>query len=300
MLLSIDANRKQRKIALSEPMRNWDVVAIVGVGLIGGSIGLALRQRGLAREIVGIGRRTSSLQAARRAGAVTRTTTNLAQGVSHAELTIVCTPVDQVAQHVMDVAAACPSAGVITDAGSIKQPIVRRVAEGLGPRSRFVGSHPLAGGEQRGPLAAIAELFENRTVVTTPTRQTPADVIESVEHFWSALGAKVVRLAADRHDVIVAATSHVPHLVAAALADATKKSHLPFCSTGWEDTTRVAAGDPELWMQILRGNSAAVLEALGAVESSLASLREAIRRDDARALKKVLARAKQRRDALGN
>ncbi len=281
-------------------MKRWDVVAIVGVGLIGGSIGLALRTRRLARQVVGIGRRSASLRVARQVGAVTQTTVDIRRGVAQADLVVVCTPVDWIAEHVTIAAEACRPEAVITDAGSIKGHIVSTVAERLGPRARFVGSHPLAGGEQSGARQASASLFEGRVVVTTPTRQTPGDVVETVEAFWGALGAEVLRLSPTAHDRVVASTSHVPHLVAAALADAIRSDQMPYCGTGWRDTTRIAAGDPELWTQILLGNAEAVLKGLEPFERSLAALREALTRGDRAALKKQLTRAKRKRDALGN
>ena len=281
-------------------MKRWDAVAIVGVGLIGGSIGLALRRRRLATEVIGIGRRAASLRAARRVGAVTRTTLDLRKGVSRADLVVVCTPVDCIVRHVSAVAQACRGETLITDAGSIKAAVVDGVQREVGRHGRFVGSHPLAGSEQGGPDAASAELFDGRVVVVTPTRRTPAEDLQAVDDFWTALGGQVLHMPATTHDRIVAATSHGPHVVAAALADSTRADQLPLCASGWRDATRIAAGDPELWTQILLGNSDQTLKALESVERSLKTLRHAIQHGDATALKRILARAKRKRDALGS
>jgi len=281
-------------------MSKWDTVAIVGVGLIGGSIGLALRRRGLARHVVGIGRSSASLKVAEERGAVTAATTNLAQGVADAQLTVVCTPVAEIVGHVRQVAAACPERALVTDAGSIKALIVNQLDGALPRGVRFVGSHPLAGSDRNGPGEARETLFEGRTVVITPTVKTAAADCQSLVEFWSSLGAQVVIDTAERHDHILAATSHLPHLVAAALAAATPTEQLPLTATGWADATRIAAGDPELWQQILLGNRQQVLAALARFESLLARMREAIAAESAPALKECLIEGKRHRDALGN
>lgn len=288
-------------------MKRWDTVAIVGVGLIGGSIGLDLLRRRLARRVVGIGRRQGTLRTAKRIGAVSSTTLDLQKGVAEAELVVVCTPVGRIAADVRAAAAACPPGALITDAGSTKEAIVAEL-DGLAARRagrlddsvRFVGSHPLAGSEKNGPAAAVAGLFVDRTVIVTPAKATPAAAVSRVEEFWQALGARVVRMTAARHDAVVAAVSHVPHLVSSALAAATPEKLLPLAAGGWTDTTRIAAGDPELWTQIFRANRGRVLTVLARYEKVLASMRRALERGDGAALQRWLARAKRLRDALGS
>lgn len=277
----------------------WKTVAIIGVGLIGGSIGLALRRRGLAKTVIGIGRRASSLKIARRVGAVTHTTTSVARGVSAAELIVVSTPVDRIVGLVQQAAAACPPGALITDAGSVKARIVSELEETL-DGVRFVGSHPLAGSEKNGPAEANAKLFEGRVVVVTPSRKTPAKDHRAVGAFWSSLGAKVVRLSPGEHDRAIAATSHLPHLVAAATAASTPSKDLPLCATGWVDSTRIAAGDPELWTQILLSNREHVLHTLESFDGVLDDFHAALARGDAKCLRQLLTQAKRRRDAVGD
>jgi len=281
-------------------MEKWDTVAIVGVGLIGGSIGLALRERGLARQVVGIGRRTASLRVARQIGAVSRTTLDLGRGVARAELVIVCTPVGQIAADVRAAANACRIGALLTDVGSTKAEIVAALEGELPRQTRFVGSHPLAGGEKSGPAAATADLLVGRTVIVTPSAATHDDGIADVAALWSSLGANVVRMPPVEHDRILAGTSHLPHLTASALAAATPEHDLPLVASGWLDTTRVAAGDPELWRQIFATNRAHLLTALGRYEQVLATLRRALERGDEAKLVEVLAEAKRRRDAIAN
>jgi len=281
-------------------MKPYNTVAIVGVGLIGGSIGLALRKRKLARHVVGIGRRASSLMAASRCGAVTRTTRNLAQGVAEAQLVVVCTPVDSVASAVLAAANAVPRGTLITDAGSTKLSIVEAVAGRLPQGARFVGSHPLAGGEQSGPVAARDDLFEGRQVILTPMEEGKPSDARAVSAFWRALGARVVMMSPEEHDRIVAVTSHLPHLVAAALAAATPRDLLKLTAAGWHDTTRVASGDVGLWVEILRNNRGHVLKALAEFEKLMDSWTQALSSGDDQRLAKLLTEGKRNRDAVGN
>lgn len=281
-------------------MQKWNTVAIVGVGLIGGSIGLALRSRKLAHEVVGIGRRPASLRVAKRVGAVDATTTNLSKGVSQADLVVICTPVEQIVGYVQDVAAACPEGALITDAGSTKAEIVAGLNGSLKRGVRFIGSHPLAGSEKTGPAAATAELFEKRVVVLTPAPTSSRDDVRMLSRFWTSLGARVVEMSPEEHDLALAATSHLPHLVSSALAAATPVKFLPLTATGWADTTRVAAGDAELWTQIFTANRGHVLASLEQFEQVLQSLRTAIERGDRRRLSKILTEGKQNRDAVGS
>jgi len=281
-------------------MKQHDTVAIVGVGLIGGSIGMALRERGLARHVVGIGRRMTSLRTARQMGAVTRTTLDLARGVARAELVIVCTPVGRIAGDVRTAAQACKAGALLTDVGSTKAEIVAALEGELPRHTRFVGSHPVAGGEKSGPAAATADLLVGRTVIVTPSAVTRDDDYEAIAALWSSLGAGVVRMSPADHDRILAATSHLPHMAASALAAATPEGDLPLVASGWLDTTRVAAGDAELWQQILSSNRAHVLKALARYEGVLASLRRALERGDNAKLVEILAEAKRRRDKPAN
>jgi prephenate dehydrogenase len=284
----------------------YDSIAIIGVGLIGGSIGLAVRERKLAREVIGIGRRESSLNGARLIGAIDRGTTDLSEGVAAAELIIVCTPVDTIVENVALAAAACRPNSLITDAGSTKETIVTTIDAALSARragSPFVGSHPLAGDHRGGAEHARPDLFEGRTVVVTPTSATrPAAVVE-ITGFWQSLGARVTTMSSAEHDKALASTSHLPHLVAAALAAATPEKLLPLAASGWRDTTRVAAGDTNLWQPIFAANREHVLDALDRFLEKTSALREALEKADDRQLHRILEQAKstkRARDALGD
>lgn len=278
--------------------RKWNTVTIVGVGLIGGSIGLALRQRNLAQRIVGVGRRATSLRRAKQRGCVDTTTTSIARGVAESEVVIVCTPVGQIVEHVLEAADHCPAGALITDAGSTKAAIVAAVDNQTHRRVSFVGSHPLAGSEKAGAQFARDDLLDKRLVVLTPTRKTEDRVVNSIEGFWKALGAKVERMTPAAHDEAVAAVSHLPHAVASALAASTPKKYLPLVAGGWQDTTRIAAGDVELWRQIFQDNQRSLLKSLDRFEQTLANLRHAVHAGDQHQLLKILQAGKDTRDAI--
>ncbi len=287
-------------------MAEYDTVAIVGVGLIGGSIGLAMRERKLARHIIGIGRRQNSLDTARKVGAIDQGVTNLAAGVAEAQLLIVATPVDTIAERVVQAAAAAPPGCLITDAGSTKESIVTTVDAALASRRggpRFVGSHPLAGDHRTGSQHARADLFDGRMVVITPTEATRPAAVTEASGFWQSLGANVTTMTPARHDAALAITSHLPHLVAIALTSATPTEYLPLTASGWRDTTRIAAADAKIWQPIFAANRECVLDALELMSQSLGRLRESLEHGDNETLIATLeAAAKKRRDrdALGD
>jgi prephenate dehydrogenase len=281
-------------------VKRFETVAIVGVGLIGGSVGLALRQRGLAKRVVGIGRRQTTLRTARRVGAVTNTTIDLEKGVVDADLVVVCSPVGRIVDHVRSAVQHCPPETLLTDCGSTKQSIVEALDGPLPRGCRFLGGHPLAGSEKSGPSYASADLFEGRVTILTPTPTTQATDFDFVERCWSDLGAVVVQMPADEHDRALALTSHLPHAVAVALAGTLRESYFRLSGAGFQSASRLAAGSPELWKQIFALNRDHVLSALSLFEGQLAALRTAIEKGDEAALENLLKKAKKTRDALGN
>ena len=240
---------------------------------------------------------------AKATGAIDETSLELEHGVAAAELIVLCTPVGRIVEDAMRAAELCPQNALITDGGSTKEAIVKALDGKLPGKfgsARFVGSHPLAGSEKNGPQNARADLYEGRIVLVTPGKKTtPADA-DAVSDFWSALGATVWRMSPAEHDRTLAATSHAPHLIAAALAAATTDQDRPLCGTGWRDTTRIAAGDVEVWTQIFLANQANTLKSLARFEKTLSALRAALERGDETRLAKLLTEAKRSRDALGS
>jgi cyclohexadieny/prephenate dehydrogenase len=277
-----------------------DTLTIVGVGLIGGSIGLAARRRGVAGRIIGVGRQQGSLDQALKVGAIDEGSLDLAAAVRHAQLVVFCSPVDAIADQVLAAAPHCPLGTLLTDAGSTKAAIVARLDGRLPDDVAFVGSHPLAGSEKRGPEHADADLFEGRVTVVTPGPHTDPAAVERTAAFWRALGARVRLMPPEEHDRALALTSHLPHLVAAALAGTLPDSLHELAATGFRDTTRVAAGDPALWTAIFAQNRGAVLQALQRLGDRVGEFRAALEAEDWTALTTLLTQAKKVRDALGN
>lgn len=279
-----------------------DRLVVVGVGLIGGSIALAARL-GVAKDVIGVVRSEASRRRAIDSGAVEAATLDLGEAVASADLVVVCTPVADIATTIADAARACPQSALLTDAGSTKQAIVESVEAQLAGLKRspaFVGSHPLAGDHRAGPESARAELLEGRTVVVTPSDATPSEITERAAAFWQALGAEVTLMSPAAHDAALARTSHLPHLLAAALAGATPADVLPLAAGGWRDTTRVAAGSPALWRDILLANRRHVLQSLADATDQLAAFREALATGDAAAIEQLLEQGRERRDAVGD
>jgi cyclohexadieny/prephenate dehydrogenase len=277
-----------------------DTLTIVGVGLIGGSIGLAARRRGLAERVLGAGRHASRLDTARRLGVIDEGTLDLADAVHRAEVAVFCTPVDRIAEQVLAAAPGCRPGALLTDGGSTKAAIVNAIEGRLPADVAFVGSHPLAGSEKRGPEHARADLFEGRLTVVTRTERTNPVALERTCVFWQALGAHVKIMGPQEHDQALALTSHLPHLLASALAGILPPQLHELTATGFRDGTRVAAGDPNLWTAIFLQNRAAVLDALERVKGRLGEFEQALRAEDRAGLDSLLAQAKKVRDALGN
>jgi prephenate dehydrogenase len=273
------------------PTPKFRRIAIVGVGLLGGSLGLAILRRQLAAEVVGIGRNPARLAAAKRVKAITAGTTVLKKGLAGSDLAIVCTPVESIADTVRRIADVAEQPILITDVGSTKQAITTELdrlqqSEAWPNRARFVGSHPIAGNEKSGVEHGSADLFAGKAVVITPSATTkPADV-SAIKRFWIALDARVTILSPEEHD-----------LAMAAIAASTPERYLALSGAGWQDTTRIAAGDPALWQQILLSNRQNLLVNLASFEQGLAAFASALRSNDPTALKRLLADGKKIRDA---
>jgi prephenate dehydrogenase len=280
---------------------HWQSVAIVGVGLIGGSIGKAIKARRLADRVVGVGRSAASIADARRSGAVTEAGTDLAAAVATADLVVVAAGVAAIPDLLDEIDAAVEPGTLIIDAGSTKTRIVsawerRRRSR----RGRFVGGHPLAGSHRRGPDAADGNLFAGRIAIVTPATRTPPGDVADAGGFWAALGATVFVMSPKEHDRILAVTSHAPHMIAAAVAAATPPALRRFTAGGWRDATRIAAGDPELWADIILDNPGNVADGLRRVAGETEKMLAAIEAGDRRRLVAVLRRGKEARDAVGS
>ncbi len=272
-----------------------DRIAIVGVGLIGGSIAAAIKSRKLAREVVGVGRSRERLEAARDAGLIDAPLTRL-DALRECSLVVVCTPVDRIVDDVMRVAGQLPAGTLVTDAGSVKESICAELEGDTGLPVQFVGSHPLAGSEQGGWEHADANLFAGRTCVVTPVPTTAEAATIAVERFWRSLGMRTVRMSPAEHDRKLALTSHLPHVAAAALASLLSADELALAATGFRDTTRVASGDPRLWAPILQQNSEAVGAGIDRLIDRLQALKQAAASADQTDLIRLLDEGKSSRE----
>jgi prephenate dehydrogenase len=278
----------------------FGTLAIVGVGLIGGSLGWAVRRRRLAKRVVGFGGPTAALHWAQDRGILDAYTADLASLVQDADAVVVCTPVQHIAECLREAAQHCPAQCLLTDVGSVKSAIVQAVEAALPPERLFVGGHPLAGSEKSGCEHADADMFQGRLVVLTPTPQTRPEALEGVRALWQGVGAQTLCMSPAEHDAAVACTSHVPHVAAAALA-ASLPSHLvPLAASGFRDTTRIAAGDPHLWTEILLHNREAILAALKVLAGNLEQFVTALAAGNRTQLLQLFEQAKRIRDALGS
>jgi cyclohexadieny/prephenate dehydrogenase len=271
-----------------------ETLAIVGVGLIGASVGAAAKSYGVARRVIGVDTNKDHLRIARENHAID----DCADSLESADFIAVCVPVDRIASCIVDAARGANPNVVITDAGSTKGGIVSAVKRHA--VNRFVGSHPMAGSEKKGPAYARNDLFLDRPVILTPDESTDPQALTIVETFWRHLGGRVLTMSPAEHDQAVAAVSHLPHAVAAALAGQTDPKLIPLSAGGFRDTTRVAAAGPGIWMPIFRENREAVLLALDHFSDHLARFRELLVADDGPGLSAWLADAKRVRDVLGS
>jgi len=281
---------------------HFQKITIVGVGLLGGSIGLAVRQRRLADETAGYVRREASLKDCERAGALDYATTDLLAAVSGADLVILCTPLAQMPALARQLLPALKRGAIVTDVGSVKADVVRELETILKQAgAHFIGSHPMAGGEKMGVLAARADLYVNALCVVTPSKKSNAAAVRKLEHFWRALGARTLRLEAAQHDLLVSRTSHLPHVAAAALAGLVldpkhPKSQIGLCATGFRDTTRIASGSPEMWRDIALANRKNLAQSVAGLIAELKRFQAALKTGEAGAVEEFFATAKQRRD----
>jgi prephenate dehydrogenase len=277
-------------------------ITIVGVGLLGGSVGLAVKRRKLAREVAGFVRRAASLKDCEKAGAVDFATTDLPAAVWNADLVILCTPLSQMRPLVEQMLPALKRGVIVTDVGSAKAGVVRELESLIaGSGGHFIGSHPIAGSEKAGVNAARADLFENAVCVVTPTKKSNTAAVRKVEQFWKAVGLRVLRLTPELHDALVGRSSHLPHLVAAALAGhvlnpAHPKLQALLCASGFRDATRVASGSPEMWRDIVLANRKNLRIALDDFVRELQCLQTILRRRQGRKIREFLETAKRRRD----
>lgn len=285
---------------MAEEHACFENVAIVGPGLIGASMGMALLDRRTAGHVTGIGRRQSSLDKALQVGAISSATLDIEEGVSEADLIVLATPVGSFAALAPRIAAAAPQGAIISDVASSKAGVIETISGALSDRAdlAYVPTHPMAGGEQSGPLAASLDLFEDSICIITRAGTAGDEQVSIVSRMWEGLDARVVTMSPAEHDRTVARISHVPHLAASALVAFLQESDMGVCGKGLVDTTRVASGSPDMWVDICTSNADEIARALSEFTAALEQMQGQIERGEFDDLRITLALAKKQRDRL--
>jgi len=288
---------------MSEAM--FQKIALVGIGLIGSSIAHAARRGGLAKTIVGSARTAATVETAKRLGIIDEGYASASEAVQGADLVILCVPVGMCGPIAKEIAGSLAPGAILSDVGSVKGAICRDVAPHVPAGVHFVAAHPVAGTEQSGPESGFAELFDNRWCILTPLPDADAAAVEKLTRFWQALGSNVEIMTPDHHDMVLAITSHLPHLIAynivntaAHLERVTDKEVIKFSAGGFRDFTRIAASDPTMWRDVFLNNKEAVLEMLGRFTEDLTALQRAIRFADGDALFDTFAEAREIRRGI--
>ena len=283
------------------PMQ-FNQVTLVGVGLLGGSLGLALQKHALAKRVVAYVRRSASVAECANYKVAHHATTDLAEAVRGADLVVLGTPIAQMRPLAEAMLPGLRPGTLVTDVGSVKGSLVAELEPLFSKASiPFLGSHPMAGGERMGMGAARADLFQNSMCVITPTRNTATETYRVVESLWKGVGGVPLRLSPESHDDLVSRSSHLPHVVAAELANyvlspAHPKEQGKLCAGGFRDTTRIASGSPEMWRDICLANQKNLSRVLGVFIESLEEFRHTLDSGDAEAIEECFQKAKERRD----
>lgn len=280
----------------------WNKITLVGVGLLGGSLGLAIIRRRLACRVEGYVRRAVSVGECKKFRAVDGATLDLLSAVEGADLVILCTPLAQMRPLLKHMLPALKRGAIITDVGSVKGSVVKEL-ETLVTKAggHFIGSHPMAGGEKTGVSAARADLFENAICVVTPTKRSNRAALRKVEQFWKSVGSRLLTLTPEAHDELVSRSSHLTHLIATTLANyvlnpSHSKHQATLCANGFRDTTRIASGSPEMWRDIALANRKSLRVALDDFVRELQRVQTVLRRGKSAEISIMFQTAKARRD----
>ena len=273
-------------------------ITIIGVGLIGGSIGLAVKKRKLTARVVGVTAHKESLKKALRRKAIDFGTLDLRKSVLNSDMVILATPVDKVVSTLKTISPRLKKNCIVIDVASVKENIVGKAEKAIGSKASFVGTHPMAGSEQRGVEKAGMDLFKGAPCILIRTKNTDAKAFKAVRDFWKALGSKIHVLSAKEHDEKISNISHLPHIAASCLSLSAALSSLQFAATGFRDATRIASSDPDLWTSILMSNRSNVAKDIKNYIKQLEKIRRVIASGKEGALRRALVDAKKKRDRL--
>jgi len=281
-----------------------DKLAVVGVGLIGGSLALALKEAGAVGHVVGVGRGFANLETALKLGVVDSITQDLAEGVADADVVFLATPVQSLGTVAEQSMPHLKPGAILTDGGSVKQAVIDAIEPHLRDDVHFVPGHPIAGTENSGAEAAFATLYNDRRCILTPTKRTSKEALECIRRMWQLVGSQVVMMEVDKHDRVLAAISHLPHMVAYALVNAVgaydryDENILEYSAGGFRDFTRIASSDPTMWRDIALTNRDALVEMMGQFEKFFAELKEDVASGSDERLFEFFRRSKQSRDEI--
>lgn len=279
-------------------------LTIIGVGLIGGSLAMVLRKKGMVGEIIGVGRGVSNLELAVKLDVIDKFTTDAASGVMDADLVVVATPVASIDEVLKKIAPHLKEGAILTDVGSVKGAIVKAAEKLLPSGVHFVGGHPIAGTEESGVGAAFPTLFENHKCILTPTAKTNREALEKIKKAWEAAGSEVILMDDSKHDKILAAVSHLPHVIAYSLVNTVddvkdfEESILKYSAGGFRDFTRIASSSPEMWRDICVLNKEATLDMITRFEKTLSRLKNHIEKSDGHEIFKEFDKSKRARDSI--
>ena len=286
-----------------EPL--FERVALIGLGLVGSSLARAMQRGRLARHISGYAKSAETRRIAREIGLADRVADSAAEAVADADLVILCVPVGACGSVAEEIGPKLKTGAVLTDVGSVKEAVIGEVSPHVPKDVHFIPGHPIAGTEQSGPLSGFAELFDGRWCILTPPQGSNEAAVHKLKDFWRGCGSNVETMDAHHHDLVLAITSHLPHLIAynivstaADLEEVTKSEVIKYSAGGFRDFTRIAASDPVMWRDVFLNNKDAVLEMLGRFSEDLSALQRAIRWSDGDTLMTLFTRAREIRRGI--
>ena len=276
-------------------------LVIVGVGSIGASLGLALRREGFVKKVTGVGRGLENLKVAQQRGAIDEYSTDAASAVANADMVFLAVPMGTMRATLQSIKDSLPANAIVTDGGSTKGSVIKDFAEVFGSTEQFVPGHPIAGTEKSGAAAAIHDLYKNRRVLLTPDAETNAGALKLVREMWQVTGAKVEEMSAEHHDTVLAATSHLPHMLAFGLVDSLAKMEdvdeiFKYAAGGFRDFTRIASSDPTMWRDICVNNRDALMSSMERYLDDMKEIYAAVDKGDADKLQEIFSTAKSTRD----
>ena len=283
----------------------FEQVSIIGMGLIGSSLALSIKKNRLAGKTVGFAKSLNTRKKAKKLNLVDTVSDSLSKSVQESDLVLICTPLSTYSKIVKSIKSHVKKGAIISDVGSVKEKSIKQLKSLLDKEIEFIPAHPIAGTEKSGPESGFAELFVDRWCIITPIAGNSKKNINKIKSFWTSLGSRIEIMSPERHDKVMAITSHLPHLIAynivstaADLEDVTKSDIIKYSASGFRDFTRIASSDPTMWRDIFLNNKEAVLEMIGRFSEDLSALQKAVRWEDGNSLFKLFSRTKKIREKI--